>query len=68
MNDTEATKRVIDYAALGSGSAGTMAQWSDLAGQITPILSALFVALSIAWLMWRMIDRLRFGPKRGSDE
>lgn len=67
MNGTETTKRILDYAALGSGTTGSLAQYSDWAGQLTPILSFAFVLLSIAWLLWRMVDRLRFGPRRDEE-
>lgn len=61
-------RHVGDALALTGGSAGTLAQWSDIAGQLTPILSAAFVLLSIAWLAWRMIDRVRFGPNQARDD
>jgi hypothetical protein len=66
--DTERAKHLGDGFALASGGVASLAQWSALAGQVTPILSALFVLLSIAWLLWRMIDRLRFGPGSPKDE
>lgn len=66
MLDTERAKHVGDAIALTGGGAASLAQWSDLAGQVTPILSAVFVLLSILWLIWRMVDRARFGPQ-GAD-
>ncbi|BBC72931.1 conserved hypothetical protein [Altererythrobacter sp. B11] len=66
--DIDRAKHVGDALALSGGTAGTLAQWSDLAGQLTPILSAGFVLLSILWLMWRMLDRLRFGPSSSRDD
>lgn len=58
----ERTKHIGDAIAVAGGGFGTLTQWSDLAGQVTPILSLVFVGLSILWLMWRMVDRVRFGP------
>ena len=68
MIDTERAKHIGDGIALTGGGAASLAQWSDLAGQVTPILSALFVLLSILWLVWRMLDRWRFGPSSGGGE
>jgi hypothetical protein len=57
-----------DALALAGGVSGmTLAQWSDLAGQLTPILSALFLFLSILWLAWRAVDRFRYGPTKARD-
>lgn len=61
-------KHYGDIAAVGSGAGWTLAQWSDFAGQMTPILSALFLLASLLWLGWRMLDRVRFGPNRGRDD
>lgn len=61
------SKHVGDALALVGGSAGTLAQWSDLAGQLTPILSAAFILLSLVWLGWRMVDRFRYGPRKGGE-
>lgn len=55
-------KHTGDIVAYAGGSVGSLAYWSEVAGQLTPIVSVLFVVLSILWLLWRMIDRLRFGP------
>ena len=61
-------KRLGDVVAYVGGGAGTLGQWSDFAGAVTPILSALFILLSIVWLLWRMFDRVRLGPRRRDDE
>lgn len=60
----ENTKHAGDVLALVSGGAGTLAQWSDTAGQLTPIFSLVFVGLSILWLLYRFADRIRYGPRR----
>lgn len=64
----ERSRHLGDALALAGGSAASLVQWSDFAGQVTPILSAIFVLLSILWLLWRMIDRARFGPSAGRDD
>lgn len=64
----ETAKRVGDGIALAGGSFGTLAQWSEVSGQIAPILSAVFLLLSVAWILWRMLDRVRFGPSGRRDE
>ncbi|CDO36065.1 hypothetical protein SPHV1_230004 [Novosphingobium sp. KN65.2] len=63
----ERTKHIGDAVAMAGGGLGTLAQWADFAGQVTPILSMAFVGLSILWLFWRMVDRVRFGPARRDD-
>lgn len=68
VNDPEAAKRVADYAAYVGGTGGSLAATSEIAGHLTPILSALFIFLSILWLFWRAFDRVKHGPRRGSDE
>ncbi len=64
----EDPKRIGDAAAFVGGGAGTLAQWSELAGVLTPIFSAAFILISILWLLWRMLDRWRFGPRGRGDE
>lgn len=66
MLDTEHAKHVGDAVALMVGASGTLAQWSDFAGELTPILSLGFVSLSILWLLWRIADRIKYGP--GKDD
>ncbi len=68
MIETERAKHIGDAVALTGGGAASLAQWSDFAGQVTPILSALFVLLSILWLLWRMLDRVRFGPSHSGND
>lgn len=58
--------RAVDAVAIGTGS---LAAYGQLAGHLAPILSVLFLLLSIAWLLWRMVDRALHGhPKNGEDD
>lgn len=51
-----------DRTAYVVGGGASLAYWSELAGQLTPILSFIFLLMSIVWLGWRMWDK-RFGKK-----
>lgn len=53
-----------DMALIGAGYLGGAAYYADL---LTPILTAIMVTLSIIWMLWRMLDRVRNGPKCGGD-
>ncbi|MFA5580499.1 MAG: hypothetical protein WDA25_00940 [Paracoccaceae bacterium] len=52
-----------DAALIGAGYLGTAAYYADV---FTPILTAIMVLLSIIWMLWRMLDRVRHGPKGGA--
>lgn len=58
----ERTKHIADAAAIAGGSVASLAQWSDFAGQVTPILSMIFVILSIFWLLLRIMGWFGIGP------
>lgn len=60
-------KNVGDMLALTWGALGTFAWWARLASILTPILSMIFVAISILWLCWRIFDRVKYGPSMGDD-
>lgn len=72
MIDTDRAKHLADVVGAPSiGAGGLLVQSADLAGKLTPILTAFMLALTCAWYLWRMLDRVRFGPpqRRGrSDE
>lgn len=53
-------RTTLDYASIGGGYLGAFAYYADL---MTPILSALMLFLSVVWLLWRMVDRWRHGPR-----
>lgn len=48
-----------DAVAIGGG---TLVLYANAAELLVPIFTAVFLLLSIAWLLWRMVDRLRHGP------
>lgn len=54
-----------DAAAIGGG---TLVLMADASGKLVPIFTAIFLLLSILWLLWRMIDRARHGPNIGDDD
>ncbi len=54
-----------DTIAIGGGS---LVAYANLSGLLTPILTAIFLLLSIAWLLWRMVDRARHGPVKGDGD
>lgn len=58
---TEATKHAIDAAATTSGIAAATANWLNW---LPDLLSAIFLSLSIIWILWRMWDRYKHGPMR----
>lgn len=49
-----------DAVAIGGG---TLVLMADASEKLVPIFTALFLLLSIMWLLWRMYDRARNGPK-----
>lgn len=53
-----------DVVAIGGGA---LVLWADAAEKLVPIFTAIFLLLSIAWLIWRMIDRVIQGPKEADD-
>lgn len=59
-------RSALDYASISGGYLSAIAYYADL---MTPILSALMLSLSVVWLLWRMVDRVRHGPaaKGGRD-
>lgn len=68
MIDSERAKHIGDViVAPGAGAAGLLAQAADMAGKLTPILTALMLGLTCAWYAWRMVDRWRYGPSQTRD-
>lgn len=60
----EHTKVVGDMVAYAWAGAATFAWWTQLIGQLTPIFSFVLLSLAIVWQVWRMVDRVRFGPRK----
>lgn len=56
----EGGRNVTDMAAIGGGWAATAAYFAEV---VTPIMTCVMVTLSVVWLVWRMVDRWRYGPK-----
>lgn len=46
----------VDAAAIGGG---LLVVWANAAERLVPILTAIFLLLSILWLLWRMVDKVR---------
>jgi hypothetical protein len=65
VNEMSDPRASLDVAAIGGG---TLAIWGQIAGHLAPILSVIFLLLSIVWLAWRMIDRAIHGHQQKRDD
>lgn len=65
MNDFESVKRGIDYAAVGGGWVSALAAWAEM---VTPILTALFIALSTLWVCVRFYEYFKRGRLSKEDK
>lgn len=71
MVSQDQVKHIGDVViAPGLGAGSLLAQSAEVAGHLTPVLTAAMLALTCAWYIWRMVDRVRFGPaaKRGHND
>lgn len=66
MSDWKHAGDIATLPTLGGG--GLLASWAGVAGQLTPILTVLMLVLCCAWYIWRMVDRIRFGPNQKRDD
>jgi hypothetical protein len=62
--------RVAVTSGIGGIGTWTLSEAVHFANDLIPLLTVAMMSLTCLWYLWRMFDRVRFGPaqKRGSDD